>query len=1604
MRNAQKLTDLQKGMIYQCQLTKDDSLYVTQIEIMINESLESNRIKQAWEATVMEVPLLRAMLHANDEFIFCEDLSLLSFEQHDLSQFTRTLHTYKRFKVADSQRGINLHAGLLHRLTLVKLAYGTYALLWTHHHVLFDAVSLMKIINLFLLKYLGMGSDNFLMEPPKNVLAKAKPSVDRAYWTKLLAGVMGSQKLNLGEGDESSSNEVTFNVSNKITTSMEKKASQLGVTLNTLLQAAWGIVQGQYENRKDITFGMVRAFSCQEVHDQIGLFINTLPVRINLTSDQTFLQYVTDIRCQHQRIRAQVATSLEEILQCSGLSRKDSLFDVAFDFKLQPLSGLLHDVITSQLNLKIRYVAKTHYQMMVEINKSEKGLWGRITYDASKHSLERVCQLAKTYEAVLTQISMSTDLTLGQLEVISPADKAIQLTTFNATDKVFNRQNYLHTGIERCADQMPNRCAVVSSRGNLNYQQLNIRANKIAHFLKEKGVVPNELIGIVMETGWEQVVAVLAILKAGAGYLPINADFPEARMHQLLKQGEVKIVLTQSHYLSTLNWPDNVNPVAVDDFKQWDDFSSNNLAPIQSPDDLAYVIFTSGSTGVPKGVMISHRAAVNTIQDINTRFGVTKNDTILGLSGLSFDLSVYDIFGVLSVGGKLVLPSASDRKDPGVWLSLVDKHQVTVWDSVPALVKMLAEYGLSKLNIQLAQAICQQIRLILMSGDWIPLDLPDNARTLCGANTEIISLGGATEASIWSILYPIQSVASDWRSIPYGKPMWNQTFHILDDNLNLKPIGVPGELFIGGAGVSNGYWKNSHKTKQCFLHHPEFGTIYRTGDMGRYKTDGNIEFMGRLDHQIKIRGYRVELGEIEFALREVAGIKDTIVCLHEPTKDNQLLVAYYVLKDETTCLETYLQKTLSAKLPNYMVPSFFIKLDRLPLSPNGKVDQKALPKPHVAIAVNKNNLKVAPQNDREEKILALWKLLFETEAIGVTDNFFNLGGHSLKALELSTRLGTELGLTIGIKDIFHNPTVKALSERCIQSVNRVDKDAKITVTQCDILPLSPAQERIWFLSKLIDDKPLYNITFCQETAGPLDADRLNLALHQLMLEQPALRTQLVKDNGAVLQRLNPEISVDLTVRLGDYSGEQLDALIKQQNDKLFELFSAPLFRVLLVRSKARSVLIVTLHHLIFDASSIDVFISELERFYCSGEGKAQSAINQCYAQFFNRLDQTEINHQDLDYWREVIGPKPAILHLPQMKKRPMFFSYRGKTIMHELPLAVVKSLRLFSVKTGITVSNVCLSALFLLLKCYGQKEAPCIGLPVTLRDHTLEQHTIGCFLNVLLVKANFNDAMTIIDVANQIQTQVLNAFGHNQLPYEALVNEYNIKHQTERNALFQVMFSYQQEGFHEQLFAGYKMSQRPVSYDIAKFDLTTFIFDYNPNRMAMAFEYCSDLFDDTLIETMMNDYLALLGLIISVPSQSIIDLTTLDGAQLFATDNITQCTQRVNIEDSKTPDSANQPQKGGFQTTYETMLAEIFSEILNVDHVRREDSFFALGGHSVLATKILLRVEEKFAIRMPLRVIFEAHTIADLAFAIENILSQKNANQTDEDKYQEGVL
>lgn len=789
--------------------------------------------------------------------------------------------------------------------------------------------------------------------------------------------------------------------------------------------------------------GFHDADSQTDCMDLALFFATQVPYRVELNSEQSFEEILHTVTEQTQQLRKFRTYSTDLVARYPALAAKPELksqffFSIGVHIIDQPLSLAVNHcsstVVENQLTLLISKTERTFnwiYNTSV-LNPETAHFINNQFYDCLKELAASPNQPLKKY---LSQFSS------GLTEI----ERHRILVEWNATEKDYCKELRLHDLFEAQVDRTPDAVAVVFAGESLTYAALNQRANQLAHRLQKLGVKPETPIGICIERSIEMVVGLFAILKAGGAYVPLDPTYPPDRLAHILSDAQMSVVLTQAKLQLLISA--DLTCICLD--TDWDSIAvepqENPTSPVTAT-NLAYIIYTSGSTGKPKGVLIEHRGVVNTLLDMNSRFAVQPQDRLLSVCSLNFDLSVYDLFGLLAAGGTIILPRPSIAPELNHWHDLMEQEQVTLWNSAPPVMQMFTGHLVDN-----DWMLPRSLRLVLLSGDWIPLPLPSLIRQLKAGNEpiEIISLGGATEASIWSIFYPIVAIDPNWKSIPYGKPLANQRFYVLDEQLNPVSVGTIGELFIGGDGVARGYLNRPELNAAKFIPDPfssdPAAHLYRTGDLGRYLPDGNIEFLGRIDHQVKIRGFRVELGEIEAVLLQNPGIREAALIAKTVSSGEQHLIAYLVA-DRThpqPAIDT-IRHFLKEKLPDYMIPTAFLWLPSLPLTPNGKLDRTALPEPNPShVRCLERPTSIAPRDAIEQQLVEIWQTFLQVKPIGIQDNFFELGGNSLVAVRLWSTIEKTFKQTLPLVTLFQLPTIEQLADRLRQANIPLESDRSL---------------------------------------------------------------------------------------------------------------------------------------------------------------------------------------------------------------------------------------------------------------------------------------------------------------------------------------------------------------------------------------------------------------------------------------------------------------------------------------------------------------------------------------------------------------------------------
>ncbi|PSB29399.1 non-ribosomal peptide synthetase [Stenomitos frigidus] len=1091
METSYPLSPMQQGMLFHSLHEPENGVDLEQIVCTLRENLELPLFIQAWEQVIERHPILRTSFRWSDldepsqQVYQGIQLPLTQYDWQDIPAAEK-LDRHQTYLKDDRQRGFDLAHAPLMRLALFRLADAEYRLVWTFHHILLDGRSFTLLLKEVFALYEAICQGQTVPLPTPRPykdyiewLQQQDRSKAKDFWQHLLKGfttptpllpVQASSQLL----DRVEHGEAQICLSAASTAALQSLAKQQDITPNTIVQGAWALLLSRYSGEEDVVFGATRACrhaSLSGTEAMIGLLINTLPVRVQVSAEVSLLPWLKALRSQHLAVRDYEHTPLVNVQAWSEVPPGTRLFESLVVFENYSLNTTLQQQGGNWQNRDVQLHEQPGFPLVL-LGCLDAELVLKISYDRRRFDQAAIARLLGHLQTLLEGMIAQPEQTLADLTLVTAAERHQLLVSWNDTAVPYAQDICLHQLFEAQVARNPDAIAVVYEHQQLTYGEVNRQANQLAHHLKTLGVGSGTFVGVYFNRGLEMIPALLGILKAGGAYVPLEPSFPDARVQWILDSLDVRWVITQPCHQPTFEGLQpqlprlehlicldlacsNMNAIetVVDRVLKpsstglhiWQHAHlhlqpEENLPRQSSPDDTAYVIFTSGSTGTPKGVVVRHQPVINLIEWVNRTFDVTASDRVLFITSLCFDLSVYDIFGLLAAGGSIRVVSSEAVRDPAALLQILCREPITFWDSAPPALQQLVPFFTS-----IHATDRPNLRLVFMSGDWIPVSLP-NALKAAFPGVKVISLGGATEATVWSNVYPIDQIEPSWTSIPYGKPIQNAQYYILDARLQPCPIGVTGELYIGGDCLASGY-TDPVKTAERFISHSFHSSsqarLYRTGDLARFFPDGNIEFLGRIDHQVKIRGFRIELGEIEAVLAQHPAIRVSVVMAREDQPGEKRLVAYIVPRERPAPTIGELRRCLKEKLPEYMVPSAFVMLKELPVTANGKLDRQALPAPEAVFGDDRQTLLasatnaggtdatasafVAPRDELERQLIEVWQDVLKVKPIGIHDNFFELGGHSLSAVRVWAQVEKRLSKGLPLSTLFQAPTISELA-------------------------------------------------------------------------------------------------------------------------------------------------------------------------------------------------------------------------------------------------------------------------------------------------------------------------------------------------------------------------------------------------------------------------------------------------------------------------------------------------------------------------------------------------------------------------------------------------
>ena len=1037
--------------------------------------------------------------------------------------------------------------------------------------------------------------------------------------------------------------------------------------------------------------------------------------------------------------------------------------------------------------------------------------------------------------------------------------------------QVVHQDLCIHQMFEMQVERSPQAIAVVFEDIQLTYQQLNERANQLAHHLRTLGVGSEVLVGICLERSLEMIVGILGILKAGGAYVPLDPAYPPERLAFILSDTQARVLLIQEKLVKNLP-PHQAQVVCLD--SNWQGNTQNSQKnPVNqtTSDNLIYVIYTSGSTGQPKGVMISHRGICNQLYWRQTAFKLTPADKVLLTISFSFDPSVWQIFWPLCFGGQLIMACPGGHQDTAYLVKVITEQEITVLALVPSILRvLLEEKGIEN---------CRFLRHITCGGEALPSELIERFFAQLNLDNVFHNCYGPTEASIDSTFWTCQR-GSNYTIAPIGRPITNAEIFILNENLQPVSVGESGELHIGGIGLARGYLNRPELTAEKFIWHSfssEVGArLYKTGDLARFLPDGNIEFLGRIDSQVKIRGFRIELGEIEAILGQHPALIQTLVIAREDVPGDKQLVAYVVANSERIPSKVELLRFLQGRLPEYMVPASFVFLDTLPLNPNGKIDRRALLAPHTYDLGLSTNF-VPPQNATEEVLANIWIKVLRLEQVGIHDNFFELGGHSLLATQVMSRVRQTFQIEMPLQILFENPTIASLAQAIAQTKIQENDPQNQTIPAIanrESVPLSFAQQRVWFLEQLEPNNPAYIISKALRLTGKFNASLLQQALNAIVIHHEALRTNFITlPDGSPIQVIGKPRSVEL--KIIKVTQEQVQSLLNQEAQRPFNLESDLMLRASLLQiDEQEQILLLVMHHIASDGWSMGILWQHLASLYevlLSSKPSPIAKLPIQYADFAVWQQQWlsgEVLSNEINYWKTQLAGATTVLELPTDRPRPPVQTYQGAAQSLMLPQTLSASLIELSRQEGVTLFMTLLAAFGTILHRYSGQEDILIGSPIAGRNRSEIEGLIGFFINTVVLRTDFSGNPSFRSVLSRVRQMALGAYAHQDMPFEKLVEELQPERDTSRNPLFQVWFNMLNLKDIQLELPGVAIEPVSMLETSSKFDLTLYVTEKNQG-IQLDLVYNTDLFTSERMMGMLNQFHHLLNQIVAASDSQI---------------------------------------------------------------------------------------------------------------------------------------
>jgi amino acid adenylation domain-containing protein len=1503
-----KLSNVQQDVLSQCLSEAAGAAHARQSGYTLKGTPDQAIFAQAWQQVVARHAVLRTAFYwenldkplqvvARRAELSCEWLDWRDAANGEPDE------RLQAFLSADRRLPFDLNRAPLMRLAVIRIAEESGYLILSYHRLILDERSAQLVLREAhaLYETLRLGTKPAPPKPAASFkdyvswLRRQDSAATESFWRRALEGFGGATTLDeLQErrtatlSGESRRSEQQAELSAAATRALRDFAEQLGLSLESLLQGAWALLLSLYTDEPEVTFGAPvsgRPSGAESFEKSVGAFAQVLPLGVRVPREARVSSWLESFEKQRREVAGHQHAGLDQLREWGGVSRDGVLFESVVQESTAP--SVSTDEAGASLRIGVLGIGPDSAPLVVSplIDSPGAPLSLLISYDASRFEAAFVNQVLRHLATLLESIVARPEARIADLSLLSEAERQMLFVEWNGATEADSDAACVHELFEAQVESRPDATAVVAEEGSLTYRELNERANRLAHYLRGLGVGPEVPVGLCMARSLDALVGLLGTLKAGGVYLPLDPEYPQERLSFMLEDANVSVLLTHQYLLFDLPVAAAASEVVCLD-SEWDAVAEHpavNPASLASTHNLAYVIFTSGSTGRPKGVSVPHGDAARHLRRIRRTFGMTETDRVLQFASLNFDVSVEQLLTPLCCGATVFLRAPYAFDNPADFFGRVEDERLTVVNVPPPFWGQLTQSPAFVTGEPPAT-----LRLMIVGGDAMPAEALRRWRNSAFRTVRLLNAYGPTETIITAAVFdvpPESEPDATLRGVPIGRGVGGRQLYVLNGAGRACGIGVRGELHIGGL-MARGYLGRPELTAERFV--PDaFGSepgarLYRTGDMVRWTTDGVLEFFGRTDAQVKVRGYRIEVGEVEAAIGEQEWVREVAVAAREGEGGDKRLVAYVVAAEGEEWRVGELRDTLREKLPDYMLPSAFVNLATLPLTPNGKLDRRALPEPDAERPELKESF-VAAGTPTEEKLVELWAEVLGVSRIGVNDNFFDLGGDSLLATQLMSRVQKTFQVEAALRDFFDAPTIADLAQNIEAAEQVSDRGASSPIRRNEggdlevPPPLSFAQERLWFMSRLDPRSPAFNIPASFELKGTLDVSALEQTFGEIVRRHEALRTTFDEVEGAPVQLVNPAQPFSLPVTdLGRLSEpEQRQEVARRSFEevrRVFDLRESPLVRASLLRLEAaRHVLLLTMHHIASDGWSIGLMAREVAALYEAFAARRPSPLAELPIQYadFARWQrewlQGEVLARQLDYWRGQLGGSSLpVLQLPTDRPRPARPNFLGATVDSHVPASLSERLKTLGQQEGATLFMVLLASFQTFLHHYTKQEDIIVGTDLANRNRVETEELIGFFVNLLPLRVRMAGSLEFREALRRVREVTLGAYAHQDIPFDMLVAEFEPERTLSRTPLFQVLFVMQNTPMPRVHLSGLELTQLAPVGETAKFDLALFV-EETDEGLVVKWNYREELFEASTVRRMAEHFRVLLESIAAEP-------------------------------------------------------------------------------------------------------------------------------------------